>query len=588
MPFTRPELSLTSHFLFSSPHVQSCTHTTKPRIFPQHGLAGTGRLLALALCLAPGIQAHAATATFSGVLTGHGPVFDQPLPFTQGAACKLSSLGLRAPYASYRFTLASASKVTFSVAPQEGGWLIPSDADSLLILYGMAGFNPATACAHAIAANDNADPSTRASRLVRDTLPAGDYTVVLSGYRKTDLLLADTVWRYRIVVTGSGVVATTNPAIAAGDSHSLALKSDGTLLGWGSNGDYELGDTTTESPVKRAPEPIPNLKNIVGIAAGYKRSFAVQADGTVVSFGNNIFGELGRTVALRNPKPAPIPKLTNVAVVSAGMRFSAALKDDGSVWTWGDDSYGELGSSEPCQVFPCVRGTPAPVAHLDNIVDISAGGYHALALKSDGSVWAWGDNGYGQLGNDAGSGGLCLGSPCGQQPIQVGVGYTQVAAGFYHSLGLKADGTVWAWGDNNLGQLGTGQTDPTCGIGNGQPASKSCMSALPTQIPHLSNVVAIAAGRWHNLAIKADGTVWAWGVNNQNELGGASCTPYPCASFIPAQIAGLNQVVTLAAGGGYSYRGHTLAMRADSTVTAFGTNHAGQLGLGDNTERTFR
>ncbi len=185
---------------------------------------------------------------------------------------------------------------------------------------------------------------------------------------------------------------------------------------------------------------------------------------------------------------------------------------------------------------------------------ISGGGYHSLALCSDSTVRAWGDNGIGQLGNGT--------FTTSNVPVQVSVlsGITAIAAGAGHSLALKNDGTVRAWGSNSFGQLGNGtNTD----------------SNVPVQVSAISGITAITGGGWHSLALKNDGTVWAWGFNLDGELGNGANTN----SNFPVQVSAVTSI-TVIAGGEY----HSLALRNDGTVWTWGYNWAGQLGNGTNTD----
>ncbi|MCL6560248.1 MAG: hypothetical protein K6U74_15935, partial [Firmicutes bacterium] len=234
--------------------------------------------------------------------------------------------------------------------------------------------------------------------------------------------------------------------------------------------------------------------------------------------------------------------LTNVISVAAGCSHSIALKDDGTVWVWG---YGpaaglDQGSSVPRQVYG-----------LTDVVGIAAGNYHSLALKRDGTVWAWGQNNEGQLGDGTKYNNR-------YEPVQV-AGLSDVVAiagGGGHSLALKNDGTVWAWGWNQDGQLGDGTTTST---------------TTPVQVAGLSNVVVIAAGERHSLALRGDGTVWAWGYNGYGQLGDGTTDN----RLTPAQVPGLSGIISIAAG---IY--HSLALKSDGTVWAWGYNEMGQLGIG--------
>ena len=209
--------------------------------------------------------------------------------------------------------------------------------------------------------------------------------------------------------------------------------------------------------------------------------------------------------------------------VATGFNYSLALKSNGTVWGWGlNYTYGVLGDGT-FKVYPV--GTIVQAKGLTEVVAIDAGMRHSLALKSDGSVWAWGLDRETQLG-DASTDNL-------NTPTKV-IGLDDIVAiagGMNHTLALKSDGTVWACGRNLEGELGKGNFDSTISFVN--------------QVSNLTNVVAIAAGGTHNLALKADGTVWAWGANSYGQLGNGSNED----SSIPAKVIGLADVVSIASGG---------------------------------------
>ena len=187
--------------------------------------------------------------------------------------------------------------------------------------------------------------------------------------------------------------------------------------------------------------------------------------------------------------------------VATGDSFTLALKSDGTVWAWGSNSYGQFGNGITLGTIAS-NSTPVQVSDFSGVIAIAAGEANSLALKADGTVWAWGSNSYGQFGN-----GITLGTIASNStPVQVSdfSGVIAIAAGEANSLALKADGTVWAWGSNSYGQLGNGTTSD---------------SSTPVQVMGLSGVIAIASGGYHSLALKSDGTVWDWGYNIDGELG---------------------------------------------------------------------
>ncbi|WP_249351541.1 RCC1 domain-containing protein, partial [Corallococcus exiguus] len=243
---------------------------------------------------------------------------------------------------------------------------------------------------------------------------------------------------------GTACGVSSGPRMAGGDSHSVIVKSDGTVWALGSNGNGQLGDGTQTE--RRAPVRAQGLTGVVTVATGDFFTAAVKSDGTVWVWGSNTFGQLGDGTATDRLTPVQVPGLTGVVAVAAGDAFTVALKSDGTVWTWGYNGYGQLGNGTTAG-----RLSPGQVPGLTGVVSIAAGGTgHTLAAKSDGTVWAWGRNGPGQVGDGT--------STSRSSPVQVlGVtGVVRVAAGDFHSLGLTSDGTVWGWGYNGPGQLGDG------------------------------------------------------------------------------------------------------------------------------------
>ncbi len=319
--------------------------------------------------------------------------------------------------------------------------------------------------------------------------------------------------------------------IAAAWNHTLALKNDGTVWSWGRNTYGELGDGITATSCDGygagdvlTPQQIPGLSNVTAIAAGGYHSIALKNDGTVWFWGFSKDGTLGKLHCIGSP--AQIPGLSNVTAIAAGGDHSLALKNDGTVWFWGLNQYGQRGvapvSTDLSSQY-IFYTTPVQVPGLAGITAIAAGGSHSLAVKSDGTVWAWGYNHLGQLGN-----GTYDGPPT---PIQVSglSNMMEVAAGGNHSLALKNDGTVWAWGNNSTAQLGDGTTNT--------------FRTTPVQTIGLSNVTALAAGDLHSMALKSDGTVWTWGSDAVGQRGYTTIINY----YTPQQVTAVSGVTSISA-----------------------------------------
>jgi alpha-tubulin suppressor-like RCC1 family protein len=349
-------------------------------------------------------------------------------------------------------------------------------------------------------------------------------------------------------------------SVDGGNRHSLALMSDGTVRAWGTNDNGALG-VGSSVPNSLTPIPVMSLTGVSAISAGDGHSLVLMSNGTVKGWGQNFFGAVGSGDNVVHYTPVDVFGLTGVSAISAGGFFSVALKTDGTVWSWGSGLYGQIGDG----TLDIPRYSPVRVAGLTGMTAISAQQNHSLALKSDGTVWAWGLNDSGQLGDGTTTNRLV--------PFQV-VGLTgkivvAVSAGQFHSLALLSDGTVRAWGGNVSGELGNGtQTD----------------SVTPVTVSGLDNVSAIAAGGSFSVALKNDGTVWSWGSGTYGQLGDGRTTT--TNQLTPVQVKGLNGVgvldnVSLIS----AAKDHSLSLRNGATVWGWGRNTDGQIGDNSTTDR---
>ena len=285
----------------------------------------------------------------------------------------------------------------------------------------------------------------------------------------------------------------------------------------------------------------------VSLSSGGVLSGTPTAGGTY-NFTVQVTDSTGQTVSL--VMGLTVGSGGSVPSIVAGRLHTVALRGDGTVWTWGDNSNGELGDGTGVS-----RLTPTLVSGLSLVRAVAAKDLYTVALKADGTVWAWGYNSSGQLGDGTKTQRLA--------PVQVsGLNdVTAITAGYYHTLAVRADGTVWAWGNNSNGQLGDGTTWP---------------ETTPVQVSGLSGVVAVAAGQYHSVALKSDGTVWTWGYNGYGQLGDGTATE----GHAPVQVSGLSGVVAVAAGVNC-----TVVLKSDGTVWGWGENSNGQLGDGTTTMR---
>lgn len=314
-------------------------------------------------------------------------------------------------------------------------------------------------------------------------------------------------------------------AVSIGGAHGVALDTanGGTVWTWGHNSAGQLGDNTIVT--KTTPVQVLGtdgetyLSGIKAVAAGGRHSLAIADDNTVLSWGNNTYGQLGNGTTTTSRIPVPVSDLTGVTAIAAGGEFSLALKSDGTVWAWGNNSKGQLGIGSTAS-----SSTPVQVTALAEhfITQIAAGGSHALALDStNGIIYAWGYNEFGQLGD-----GTIATSKVPVEVVKTGItgDVTAIAAGLDHSVAIIG-GSVYAWGYNYYGQLGNGAT-----LGSYDP-----VRTLQTVIG-LSDVETIIAGGYHCIAVDNAGVVWTWGRNAHGQLGDGTQTSRSTAKDISAKF----------------------------------------------------
>ena len=329
---------------------------------------------------------------------------------------------------------------------------------------------------------------------------------------------------------------------AAGGNHMLAIGSDGIVYSWGINDRGQLGNGSKDTQHHSKPQPVKGAEGqpfkAVQVSAGYADSAAISPDGRVYTWGseNNSYN------VYSTPKLAPtLAKDPNgsgqglhAAQVSVNRGFIMALGTDGSVYTWGYNDYGQLGNGQSTgegsttyAADPARVPDPKDTSKAFKAVQISAGGYHALTISQDGTAWAWGYNGWGQLGDGTITSRPTpkqVGNPTNSsQPFQV----AQISTGWIHSLAIDRSGTAWAWGYNYDGQLGDNTTNyshtPTrVSPPAGQGSAGTGLAAAR-----------INAGYYHSLAIGQDGNTYSWGDNQYGQLGNGSLTQ----SGTPTQVA---------------------------------------------------
>jgi alpha-tubulin suppressor-like RCC1 family protein len=333
---------------------------------------------------------------------------------------------------------------------------------------------------------------------------------------------------------------------------SAAAAAAAPVLAWGDNSAGELGDATLTH--RKLPVTVQGLAGVQELSAGGRHELAVLPDGTVVAWGDDTFGQLGNGIVSSNgdsEAPATVAGLTGVTAVAAGEEHSLALLSNGTVMAWGDNHEGQLGDGTTN-----TSAVPVPVSGLTGVTAVAAGSLFSLALLSNGRVMAWGQGDEGQLGDGSTKNSLVPAAVSGLANV------TAVAAGSRHALALLANGTAVAWGDNESGQLGDGGSES--------------LSDVPVPVSGLTGVQSVSAGVQHSLALLSTGAVMAWGDNSEFQLGQPNGFPGGIAqSNVPLAVPGVGSATAIAAGGYFS-----LAVVAGGQVTAWGDNAFGQLGNG--------
>jgi alpha-tubulin suppressor-like RCC1 family protein len=315
--------------------------------------------------------------------------------------------------------------------------------------------------------------------------------------------------------------------IAAGSSHGVLLKTDGSVWTWGGNAYGQLGRKTEDS---WAPARVPGLSGIRRVAAGKEFTVALDTDGTVWTWGQDEDGQLGNRDVTDTQKPAPVHGLPRIVAIAAARNHALALDSNGIVREWGAVPTGHRG--------PAPQQTP----NLSRITAIAAGERHSIALDASGHVWVWGD----------------LGAESSPSPVQLpGLSDVMAVAGAYQlTVALMKDGTVWSVGYGAAGQRGNGVAET---------------SGQPVMVTGLSGVKAIAACDMTVMALKSDGTVWNWGDNHFRQLGNPAFRQEDVSK--PVRAGTLTNIVAIAAAGS-----HSVAVGSDGTVWTWGENDRGALG----------
>ncbi|MGE5631690.1 MAG: RCC1 domain-containing protein [Caulobacteraceae bacterium] len=386
-------------------------------------------------------------------------------------------------------------------------------------------------------------------------------------------------------------------SVSAGNGYILAVKNDGTVWGIGSNSNGVLSTSKTADMYEK-PIKISELSNIKEVSSGISYALAVNAQGNVYIWGNyplkttgnrvfapqkavyleeidkvissryNAFAidKNGRTWAFRGitNRPYEITFIDHINSITETMKYTYASDEEGNVWYWDingnnpkmlDGISGIVGIRDISGngivaldskgfIWVCydMNMKPQKLSFIDNAKVAVSGSSHFSALKSDGTVWSWGDNTYGQLGN---GGGFFFTSP---QIVNGLEDVKTVATAKTYAAALKDDGTVWMWGDNTYGQLGDGTKQA---------------KYHPVKVEGISDIVQISLGYSHVVALKKDGTLWTWGSNSNGELGDGTYEE----RLKPVQVTGIDNVKSVSAG-----KEFTIALQKNSTLWVWGSS----------------
>ena len=338
----------------------------------------------------------------------------------------------------------------------------------------------------------------------------------------------------------------------------LDFFATGNLWGWGRNDSGQLGDnslTQRNSPV----QTVAYGHDWQTVSCGQDFSMGIKADGTLWGWGKNSSGQLANGTNDNNTSPTQANSNSPPwKTVTCGQNFSSGIKADGTLWTWGgNNGVGILGINN---TTPSSRNVPGETSLGGNDWKlVSAGFSHILAIKTDGSLWAWGENTFGELGNNSTTTSLL--------PIQIGanLNWDKISCGENFSAAIKTDGTLWTWGLNGSGQLGDNSV-----VDKSSPAQTKAAG---------TNWKQVSCGNTHVAAIKTDGTLWTWGLNSSGQLGDNSVIDKSSPAQTNTGGTNWRQVSC----GGF----HTVTIKTDGTLWGWGENFYGAVGDDTTTNRTI-